>query len=60
MARVREATLALKQLPCLDGILALRLESGLYSILAKSLSIFWFLTSEEMTIFMAGLEDKLE
>lgn len=60
VARVRKATLALQQLPCLDGILALRLEPGLYPILAKSLSISWFLTSEEMTIFMADLEDKQE
>lgn len=61
MTRVRKAkTLALQQLPCLDGNLVLRLEPRLYPILGKLLSIPWFLTSEEMTVFMAGLEDKLE
>lgn len=60
MGRVGQATLSFQQLPCLDGILALRLEPGHYPILGKPLSNPQFLTSEEMTMFMAGLDDKLE
>lgn len=34
------------------------IRDGFYPILGKTLNIPWFLSSEEMTMLMAGLNDK--